>query len=346
MKINEIITQKRKEKNLTQEKLASCLGVSTPAVNKWEKGSTYPDITLLPALARILGVDPNTLLSFNEDLSETEISCFITEVNTILIEKDYETAFQAAVDKISKYPNNVLLINSVATLLLASIAMAEESKVEGYESKIEELFERVVNSNDSVLQSQSRIMLITRYIEKKNYIKAKDLIDSLPEDTVSKNYFLAELHIMNNEYDEALKLLETKLLLNITEIQGFLLRMIQISKNTPNANLVDRYADIHDELNTLFDLNHSIVSQAKLEVAIQSKDISTCIDLLEQMMSANENMEPINSSTIFKHLDLNTLDENAIQHQQSIILEDIKKRDDTEFLKDDEKFNKLFKREH
>lgn len=38
MKINLIIKNKRIEQNLTQEQLASSLGVSTPAVNKWEKG--------------------------------------------------------------------------------------------------------------------------------------------------------------------------------------------------------------------------------------------------------------------------------------------------------------------
>ena len=38
MKINEIIKKKRQEQNLTQENVAEYLGVSTPAVNKWEKG--------------------------------------------------------------------------------------------------------------------------------------------------------------------------------------------------------------------------------------------------------------------------------------------------------------------
>ena len=40
MKINEIIREKRRELSLTQEQIAEFLGVSTPAVNKWEKGST------------------------------------------------------------------------------------------------------------------------------------------------------------------------------------------------------------------------------------------------------------------------------------------------------------------
>ena len=63
MKINQIIREKRKELSLTQEQVAELLGVSTPAVNKWEKGSTYPDITLLPALARLLKMDLNITLS-------------------------------------------------------------------------------------------------------------------------------------------------------------------------------------------------------------------------------------------------------------------------------------------
>ena len=68
MKINEIIKEKRTAKGLTQEEIATYLGVSTPAVNKWEKGVSYPDITILPALARLLKVDLNTLLSFNDNL--------------------------------------------------------------------------------------------------------------------------------------------------------------------------------------------------------------------------------------------------------------------------------------
>lgn len=61
MKINDIIKKKRITLGMTQEQVADYLGVSTPAVNKWEKGGCYPDITLLPALARLLKVDLNRL---------------------------------------------------------------------------------------------------------------------------------------------------------------------------------------------------------------------------------------------------------------------------------------------
>ena len=74
MKISQIVKEKRKNLGLTQENIAEYLGVSTPAVSKWENGTTYPDITLLPGLARLLKTDLNTLLSFNEEMSEIEIN--------------------------------------------------------------------------------------------------------------------------------------------------------------------------------------------------------------------------------------------------------------------------------
>ena len=53
-KIGGNIAALRKAKGLTQEQLADMLGVSAPAVSKWETGSSYPDISLLCPLARAL----------------------------------------------------------------------------------------------------------------------------------------------------------------------------------------------------------------------------------------------------------------------------------------------------
>ena len=82
MSINLVIQEKRKELGLTQEQVAKHLNVSIPAVSKWESGSSSPDISLLPPLARLLKVDLNTLLCFQEDMSNQEIECFCREVES------------------------------------------------------------------------------------------------------------------------------------------------------------------------------------------------------------------------------------------------------------------------
>ena len=67
MKIHDVIRTRRQTMGLTQEGLADRLGVSAPAVNKWEKGLNYPDITLLPSLARTLGSEHPAVFSGGPD---------------------------------------------------------------------------------------------------------------------------------------------------------------------------------------------------------------------------------------------------------------------------------------
>lgn len=52
----------RKEKGVSQEKLAQYLNVTFQAVSKWENSNTYPDITLLPDIARFFGITIDALL--------------------------------------------------------------------------------------------------------------------------------------------------------------------------------------------------------------------------------------------------------------------------------------------
>ncbi len=61
--IGKRISMYRKQKNLTQEELASRLGVSPQAVSKWENDMACPDISLLPQLSKLLGVSVDTLLT-------------------------------------------------------------------------------------------------------------------------------------------------------------------------------------------------------------------------------------------------------------------------------------------
>ena len=61
------ISQCRKSKGLTQDKLAEQLGVTAQAVSKWENDQSCPDITMLPKLAEIFGITTDELLGRSAD---------------------------------------------------------------------------------------------------------------------------------------------------------------------------------------------------------------------------------------------------------------------------------------
>ena len=73
MTIGKRIALLRKEKGLTQEELASHMGVSPQAVSKWENDQTCPDISALPKLAQLFGVTVDELLSGKEELPAVRV---------------------------------------------------------------------------------------------------------------------------------------------------------------------------------------------------------------------------------------------------------------------------------
>lgn len=64
------LAQLRRDSGMTQEQLASRLGVTFQAVSKWETGASCPDIQLLPRIADVFGVTLDAL--FGRTSSPTE----------------------------------------------------------------------------------------------------------------------------------------------------------------------------------------------------------------------------------------------------------------------------------
>lgn len=62
----------RKRLGLTQDALASALGVTAQAVSKWENDQSCPDITMLPKLSEVFGVTTDALLGLEKE--ETQIA--------------------------------------------------------------------------------------------------------------------------------------------------------------------------------------------------------------------------------------------------------------------------------
>lgn len=67
MTLGKRIAMLRRRKELKQEELANMLDITAQAVSKWENDQTCPDISLLPELARILGVSVDELLTGKQE---------------------------------------------------------------------------------------------------------------------------------------------------------------------------------------------------------------------------------------------------------------------------------------
>ena len=65
-----LIYEMRTRKGLTQKELAEECNVTDKAVSKWERGEGCPDVTVLPKLAEIFGIEVESLMNGEIPLSQ------------------------------------------------------------------------------------------------------------------------------------------------------------------------------------------------------------------------------------------------------------------------------------
>lgn len=81
LKLGENLKKFRLKRELTQERLADILGVSAQAVSRWENGTTYPDITLLPTIASYFEITLDELMGMEDFKSEEQLKELEEQLN-------------------------------------------------------------------------------------------------------------------------------------------------------------------------------------------------------------------------------------------------------------------------
>lgn len=295
MPINTVIREKRKELGLTQEQVAEHLGVSIPAVSKWESGATYPDITLLPALARLLKADPNTLLCFHEEPSQQEIFRFCSEISQILKEKEaaegLEESCRFMKQKISEYPHCINLIHTFALTLDGALLMSTLSPAERkpYEELILSWYQRVLESNEESMRTRSAYMLASKYMQQNEYEKAQEMIDLLPDyNILDKKVMQAELHLNQKEHlTEAEELTQKKLLSTVMDLNGTLNRLVRILLAAGNTEKALQISAISEKAAELLGLGEYFTYITPLEIALTKEDAPECVRLIQSLLDTS-----------------------------------------------------------
>ena len=110
-KLGLLIRKKRVEKGLTQEQLASHLGVSPKTISRWERSLNIPDISMLESLSLELGISVKNLIVGEETAQDTDPSTL-----TILYMEKEE------IFKIQKKKKTVLICLMISLILFLDIS--------------------------------------------------------------------------------------------------------------------------------------------------------------------------------------------------------------------------------
>ena len=118
-KTGQLITELRKEKGLTQKQLADALNVTDKAVSKWERGLSFPDISMLEPISELLGVSIMELLAGERQSGEETMS---REEAKDLINASVELSEEEIRHK-KERSRLIIIILIVLAMLLVSITL-------------------------------------------------------------------------------------------------------------------------------------------------------------------------------------------------------------------------------
>lgn len=303
MQIGEVIHKYRKNKNMTQADMAKRLGVTTPAVNKWEKGVTQPDIMLLSPIARLLDITLDTLLSFQDELTKEEISSIIKEIDQRFDNESYENVFQYAKKMIQQYPNCEQLIWQLAVILYARCMMDENVHIEAYEKQILEWYERALESKDENIRRNSAGSLFGYYRRKEMYDKAEEYLNFYPEDSMDRKRMQAEIYSETNRREEAYKTYEEILFSNYQMLNIVLHSLYMLSMEDDNMEQARKYIEKESSLARLFEMGRHREITCKLDLAVAEKNVEETISITKGMFDSIDQICGYVHSFLYSHIE-------------------------------------------
>ena len=118
-KTGQLITELRKEKGLTQKQLADALNVTDKAVSKWERGLSFPDISMLEPISELLEVSIMEILAGERQSGEETMS---REEAKDLINASVELSEEEIRHK-KERSRLIIIILIVLAMLLVSITL-------------------------------------------------------------------------------------------------------------------------------------------------------------------------------------------------------------------------------
>lgn len=185
--LHQMIRFYRRKLEMTQEDVASALGVAPQTISKWERAETYPDITLLPALANLFGVTTDQLLGMDQLHEEQRIGKVYTQAREKLRKKEWHGAVALYEQALRIWPNDAGLLTDLAMALALAGGQAELARAA-------ELCDRVLNSPSNVkVQHTARAALCYIHAKTGDHEKALSAVRQLPHQRESREVVQAHL---------------------------------------------------------------------------------------------------------------------------------------------------------
>lgn len=337
MEIGEVIRKYRKEKHLTQEEMANCLGVTVPAVSKWETGSSYPDIALLAPIARLLGISTDMLLSYKEDLTDKEINQLIETAILKVKSEGYDSGYAWAEKQMQEYPNCGKFIVMMAQTLDNYRYVVRVTNPEKYDGRIYDIYTRFLDSMDDAVAQTAAMSLFYFSMQRKNYDMAQKCVDKIPKNSMNPKQMQALLFQAQGKLEEAYKCFEELAYFGYVDISIGLNGIQGLSGMEGNTEKADRMEQKLKALMEIMEIG-TYVDTLGIKEALRTKNKEVIFDVLSKLILNIKNKYFLEESELYSHMSFSETASENLGLMLEKCFDDDKELD---FIKDDIRYKKL-----
>lgn len=289
MKLGAHLAELRKRKGMTQEQLALAVGVSAPAVSKWETDSSCPDIALLCPIARALDTNLDTLLQFEECLPEKERTDRLNELIRTAREEGAEKAENGLKDLLHQYPSDWMLKYHCAAVLdfltLCHPMEEEEQRIKRTKWK-KELLQEVRSAGTYEYQQKALSSLASLALLDDDLEQVEMMLRDLADTTVNTTMLRSRYHLKKKEPQEARKLVQNRLYVLVRQLQMCLILMMD-KEITEDPEQVLEICRIYRQTEELFrvggETSEGLFVEAYHRLGNQEEEIRSVVRLIRDM---------------------------------------------------------------
>lgn len=332
MDIGSVIKKYRKEVGMTQEEMAKRLGVTTPAVNKWENGNSKPDIELLAPIVRLLDISLDTLLSFHEKLSDVEIQEIIRKMDRMFSEEGYEKTYEWALELIQEYPNCNMLIWQTAVILDARRITEKCNNLEKYDKQINAWYEMALHDEDDEIKHHAADSLFGFYLREKDYAKAEKYLDYFSDYDPMKKFYQGRLYQEQGKTKEAYEKYENVIFSGFSIFNMVLSMMAGLALQEGDIGYARFLSDKVQSISHTLEMGKYHEYSPMLDIVCAGKDVEGTYKVVKQLLANIETMYDFRTSRLYKHMKFQEIDSSVFENVKVKLLESFRDAEDFGYM--------------
>jgi Predicted transcriptional regulators len=341
MHIGDVIRKYRKDKNITQEEMAKRLGVTAPAVNKWENGNSLPDIALLSPIARLLNISVDTLLSHDKQLSDAEANRLVEEAFERLKTEPFDAVFQWMKQCLVAYPNCHYLILWMARIFDSQRQRLALPEGEQYDTCILDCYKRALENDNEGIKRAAAESLYYFYMNRKQYVQAENYLTYFSQENPERKRKQAMICSKTGRQKDAYKMYEELLYAGYQRLNTTFHDIYILALEENNHDKARMLVNKIQELSSLFEFGEYHEISPALELATLEKNEAETLHIMERMLTNLESIYAFTKSPLYSHMEFKAPNEAYLTEVREDLMKGFRDEETYAYLKENQRWREL-----